>query len=111
MAHEKRRFVDRVEYITSPGFGDGPGWREKQGLSGGGPAAIVTTYGVFRFDPHSKKAVLTEIYPEVDLDTVRRETGFPLTVSPDLKTTDLPTLEELAIIRRFDPRGFWTGGR
>jgi len=109
MSHQRRRFVRRVEYITSAGFGDGPRWRETQGLSGGGPTAIVTTYGVFRFDPMTKKAVLTQVHPEVDLETVRRETGWNLTVAPDLGVTPLPTLEELALIRRFDPKGFWTG--
>jgi len=109
MSHQRRRFVRRVEYITSPGFGDGPGWREAQGLSGGGPTAIVTTYGVFRFDPTTKRAVLTQVHPEVDLETVRRETGWNLAVANDLGLTPLPTLEELALIRRFDPKGFWTG--
>ena len=109
MNHEKRRFRQQVDYITSPGFGDGPGWRERQGLAGGGPSAIVTTYGVFRFDPVSKKAVLTQIHPGVDLETVRQETDWNLVAAPDLAITPLPTLEELSLIRRFDPRGFWTG--
>ena len=110
MKHERRRFVKKVGYITSPGYGDGPGWRENQGLAGGGPAAIVTTLGVFRFDPASKKAVLTSIHPEVELDTVRRETGWNLAVAPNLEVTPLPSLDELALIRKFDPRGYWTGG-
>ena len=109
MKHERRRLVERVDYITSPGHGDGPGWRKAQGLTGGGPAAIVTTYGVFRFDPITKKAVLTRIHPEVDLEKVREETAWELTTAPDLEVTPLPTLQELAIIRKFDPRGYWTG--
>jgi glutaconate CoA-transferase subunit B len=110
MSHQRRRFVQRVDYITSPGYGDGPGWREEMGLSGGGPAAIITTHGVFRFDPKTKKAVLTRMHPEVDLDDVRRETGWDLSVSPDLETTTMPSLDEIALIRRFDPHGYWTGG-
>lgn len=109
MAHQRRRFVSKVGYITSPGFGHGPGWRESQGLAGGGPAAIVTTYGVFRFNPRTRRAFLSQIHPEVELDMVRRETGWKLEVAPDLTVTPMPTLEELALIRRFDPRGFWTG--
>ena len=111
MSHQRRRFVEKVDYITSPGYGDGPGWRESRGLAGGGPAAIVTTYGVFRFDPKTKKAVLAQIHPEVDLDDVRRETGWNMTVSPDLETTPMPSLDDIALIRRFDPRGYWTGGQ
>ena len=109
MKHERRRFVPRVDYVTSPGHGDGPDWRRNVGLSGGGPAAIVTTYGLFRFDPRTRRAVLTQIHPGVEVDTVRRETGWDVTVSSDLTETPMPTLEEIALIRRFDPRGFWVG--
>src|SRR5207253_1660078 len=50
MSHERRRLVERVSFVTSPGHGDGtPGWRERNGLLGGGPAAIITTLGVLRF--------------------------------------------------------------
>ncbi|MEW5725724.1 MAG: CoA-transferase [Thermodesulfobacteriota bacterium] len=109
MSHQRRRFVEAVSYLTSPGYGRGPGWREDQGLERGGPAAIVTTLGVFGFDPLTKRAVLTQIHPEVEIETVRRETGWDLCVSPGLVTTPLPTLDELALIRRFDPHGYWTG--
>ena len=109
MNHEKRRFVNRVDYMTSPGHGDGPGWREKNHLTGGGPTAIVTTYGIFRFDPSTRRAVLHRIHPGVEVDQVRRETGFALSVAPDLEETPMPDLEQLALIRRFDPRGYWTG--
>ncbi len=111
MSHQRRRFVQRVQYVTSPGYGSGPGWRESMGLSGGGPAAIITTLGVFRFDPATRKAVLDRIHPEVDLEDIRRETSWELEISPNLEVTPLPTLEELGLIRRFDPHGFWTGGR
>jgi glutaconate CoA-transferase, subunit B len=109
MKHERRRLVEQVDYVTSPGFGRERGWRRSQGLIGGGPSAIVTTYGVFRFDPLSRRAVLTQVHPDTDVDTVRNETGWPLVVDPDLETTTWPTLDELALIRRFDPRGYWTG--
>src|SRR5438067_2263463 len=56
MAHERRRLRARVDYITSPGFGSGPGWREQVGLPRGGPAALITTLGVFRFDPATGQA-------------------------------------------------------
>lgn len=109
MYHEKRRFVEKVDYITSPGFGDGAGWREKQGLIGGGPSAIVTSYGIMRFDPLTKRAVLAQVHPGVNPEKVCEETGWKLTISPDLKETPTPGLAELALIRKFDPRGFWTG--
>src|SRR5579859_3597711 len=61
MHHEKRRLVERVSYVTSPGFGDGPGWRERVGLPGGGPTALITTLGVFGFE--AGEAVLRSYHP------------------------------------------------
>jgi glutaconate CoA-transferase subunit B len=107
MTHQRRRLVPRVDFITSPGWGDGPGWRESQGLTRGGPAALITSLGVFRFPRQS--AVLTSLHPGVDLATVRAETGWELETAPDLAPTPAPTPAELAIIRRFDPDRFWTG--
>ncbi|MEW6266295.1 MAG: CoA-transferase [Thermodesulfobacteriota bacterium] len=109
MNHQRRRFVPRVDYVTSPGHGDGTGWRTGRNLDGGGPSALVTTYGLFRFDPATGRAVLAGLHTGVDLETVRRETGWDLAVSPELKETPRPSPEELKLIRRYDPHGFWTG--
>ena len=109
MSHEKRRLVDRVSYVTSPGHGDGtPGWRTRNGLSGGGPAAIVTTLGVLRFPAEVGEAYLASVHPGHTPDEVRAETGWDLKVGSEVRETPAPTLEELAMIRRFDPDGFWT---
>jgi glutaconate CoA-transferase subunit B len=109
MSHQRRRFVPKVGYITSPGYGNGPGWRKANGLKGGGPEAVVTTYGVFRFNEKTKKAVLTQIHPGVDMNTIKIETGWDLEVSSDLIITPAPNPEEIKLIRKFDPKGFWTG--
>lgn len=109
MNHQRRRFVPRVDFVTSPGYGSGEGWRQNQGLNGGGPAAIVTSYGVFRFTAENKTAILCQVYPGIDVEMVREETGWPLTVSPDLTVTPAPRPEELELLRRFDPQGYWTG--
>jgi glutaconate CoA-transferase subunit B len=111
MAHERRRFVPRVDYVTSPGHGDGGDWRRRVGLAGEGPAAVITTLGVFRFDAVTKEMVLASRHPGVSLDAVRAETGWPLRVSPDVAETPPPSAGALALVRRFDPDGFWTGGR
>jgi glutaconate CoA-transferase subunit B len=108
MAHERRRFLPRVDYITSPGYGDGPGWRERVGLPRGGPSAIITTLGVFRFDPGTCETVLSSLHPGVTVEDVQAHTGWPLTVAPDLVRTPPPTARELAMIARFDPDGYWT---
>jgi glutaconate CoA-transferase subunit B len=111
MAHERRRFVERVDYVTSPGFGDGGDWRRRVGLPGGGPSAVITTLGLFRFDPTTREMVLASAHPGVTVADVRAQTGWPLGTTPDVAETPPPTAEELAVIRRFDPEGFWTRDR
>lgn len=101
IAHEQRRLVERVDYVTSPGFLDGPGARERAGLRGGGPAAIITTRAVFEFDAQTKEAILVATYPGEDLATIEKETGFSFKVSPR-KQVFVPTpseLESLAKLR------------
>jgi glutaconate CoA-transferase subunit B len=109
LAHEKRRFVPRVDYVTSPGYGDGAGWRRRAGLPGGGPAAVITTLGVLRFDPDSGEMVLASVHPGVTVGDVLASTGWPLRVAAQVTQTPEPTADALAILRRFDPQGFWTG--
>jgi glutaconate CoA-transferase subunit B len=108
MAHQKRRFVPRVDYITSPGYGDGGDWRQRVGLPRGGPATVITTLGLLRFDPETKEMVLAATHPGVSIDEVLANTGWPLKVAPDVTQTPAPTEAELAMLRRFDPEGFWT---
>jgi glutaconate CoA-transferase subunit B len=109
MAHEKRRLVERVDYMTSPGFGDGQGWRERIGLRHGGPSAIITTRCVLDFESAATgEAVLRSYHPGQSIASVRAETGWDLRVAEDVHETRSPTAEELTIIRRYDPQGFWT---
>jgi glutaconate CoA-transferase subunit B len=108
MSHERRRLVERVSYVTSPGHGDGAGWRQRLGLPGGGPAAIVTTLAVLRFPEGGGEAYLASVHPGHTVEEVQAETGWDLAVAPDAGTTLAPTEEELAQIRRLDPEGFWT---
>lgn len=109
MAHEKRRFVPRVDYITSPGYGEGKGWRESVGLVRGGPSAVITTLGIFSFDPETCEMVLTSMHPGITVEMVKEQTGWPVRVSAALSMTPPPTLEELSALRRFDPDRYWTG--
>jgi glutaconate CoA-transferase, subunit B len=108
MEHEKRRFVERVDYITSPGFGSGGDWRAQQGLPRGGPAALITTLGVIRFDAQTKEALLASFHPFTCVDEIRTQTGWDLRVAPDVAPTPEPTALELSVIREIDPQGFWT---
>ncbi len=110
MSHEKRRLVDRVSFVTSPGYGDGSrGWRKRNGLLGGGPASVITTLAVLRFPEGGGEAYLDMVHPEHTVDEVLANTGWPLQVSDHVSETPAPTEAELAAIRRFDPEGFWTG--
>lgn len=109
MPHERRRFVEKVGYITSPGYGPGKRWREDQGLVRGGPSAIITTLGVLRFDPETKEAFLSQVHPGVTVDQVKEETGWDLKTAKEPTRTLPPTAQALSIIRQYDPQGFWTG--
>jgi glutaconate CoA-transferase subunit B len=105
--HERHRLRERVDYVTSPGHGDGPGWRARVGLPGGGPAAVITTLAVFRFDPETGAAKLASAHPGADVARVRAETGWA--VAPgDVPETPPPTRDELRIVRECDPLGVWT---
>jgi glutaconate CoA-transferase, subunit B len=109
MSHERRRLVERVSFITSPGHGDGtPRWRERNGLFGGGPAAIITTLCLLRFPEGGGEAYLASVHPGHTVEEVRSETAWDLKVAEGVKETSPPTAAELAAIRRFDPDGFWT---
>jgi glutaconate CoA-transferase subunit B len=108
MSHEKRRFVPRVDYITSPGYGEGGTWRQDVGLPRGGPSTVITTLGLLRFDPDTKEMVLVSTHPGVEVETVVENTGWPLKVTSDLTSTPAPTKSELEILARFDPNKYWT---
>jgi len=105
--HNSRRLVERVAYVTSPGNGDGPGWRKRQGLPRGGPSAIITTKAILRFGEDGG-AYVASIHPGISADHVRSNTGWPVRFAPDCTTTAEPTEEELRVIRSIDPTGFWT---
>jgi glutaconate CoA-transferase subunit B len=108
MPQERHRFAERVHYITSPGFGDGGEWRRRVGLPGGGPAAVITTLGVFRFAADTREMILASYHPGQSVESVRAATGWDLRVAPDVRETPTPTPEEIAIVRDCDPDGFWT---
>ena len=108
MAHERRRLVEKVSYITSPGYGTGGGWRKEVGLPRGGPWAVITTKGIMRFDPDSGEAYLASYHPGVTLEDIRDNTGWDIYIPTDVAMTEPPSPQELMIIRRYDPLGHWT---
>jgi len=91
--HSTRTLVERLDFVTTVGHGDGPGARERLGLRGAGPTAVITDLGVLEPDAGTRELTLTQLHPETTVDEVRRATGWPLRVAPsaDLAVTDPPT--------------------
>jgi glutaconate CoA-transferase subunit B len=103
----KRTFVEKVDYVTSPGFLAGPGAREKAGLPGQGPLGVVTDMAVFGFDGRTCEMTLETLHPGVTLDDVRTASGFDIAVAPSLRTTPPPTAADLEVLRGIDPQGVY----
>lgn len=109
MPLQKRRFLEKVDYISSPGYLSGYDSREKAGLKRGGPAAIITNKCIFRFDETSKEAYLYSVHPGVTIEEVRGEVSWDLIVPDVVKTTEPPTVTQIAIIRKLDPNQIYIG--
>ena len=97
--HARRTLVEKLDFVTTVGHGDGPGSRERLGFRGGGPSAVITDLGVLEPDAETKRLALTQIYSGVEVDQVREQTGWELEVAGDLQVTEPPTAEELAKLR------------
>jgi len=108
LEHAKHRLPERVSYITSPGNGDGRGWRKRVGLPRGGPSAVITSKAVLRFDAKSGEAYLASRHPGVEVDDILANTGWKLRVAEDVSETVPPNAAELKAIRQYDTKGFWT---
>lgn len=98
----KRTFVEQVDFITSLGYGTGPGDRESLGLRGKGPVRVITDLGVLEPDPATRELTLTSVHPGVDVDAVRAAVGWDLAVAAGLGTTPDPTAEELKELRELE---------
>jgi len=100
MKHEKRRFTDRVDYITSVGWGDGPDYRRRAGLDPDkGPRAVVTEMGVMRFDDNTKRMYLAEFFTGTTPNEIRDNTGFDLDVERAVESAP-PPREVLEVLLR-----------
>jgi glutaconate CoA-transferase, subunit B len=109
MNHERRRFVEKVRHMTSPGFGEGGDWRTRMRLAGGGPARVITSMGIFSFERKTREMELLSNHPGVSIEEIKNETGWPLKISSHVSETVAPTEPELAAVRKYDPKRVWTG--
>lgn len=108
--HQKRRFPERVEFMTSAGFIDGKDAREIRGLRGGGMLAVVTDIGILEPDD-SGEMTLTALHTGRMAEEAKANTGWDLKVASSLKTTEEVTKKELKILREeLDPTGIYLKG-
>ncbi len=100
MRHDKRRFIEEVDFITTPGYLTGPGAREAAGLPPGtGPYRVVTTLAVMGYHPESKRMMLLSTQPGITVDDVIENTGFELLVADEVIENPPPSDEELRVLR------------
>lgn len=107
LEHSRQRLPARVSYITSPGNGEGQGWRKRIGLPRGGPSAVITTKAVLRFG-NDGEGFLSSTHPGVEVDDVLANTGWKLRIAEEVRQTPQPSEAELKAIRDYDQQGFWT---
>jgi len=109
--HEKRRFPEKCAYVTSPGYLNGPEGRKEAGLNNAYPdITLVTDLAVMAVNKSTGKLQVVKLMPGVTLIKVQENTGFPITAIPNLTTVDLPTEEDLRILRQeVDPDGEYLG--
>jgi glutaconate CoA-transferase, subunit B len=96
-----RSFVERVDFVTSVGYGAGPGDRERLGLTGAGPQKIITDLGVLEPHPQTLEFTLTGLYPGITVAEVRERTGWDLAVAAEPEIVAVPSAAELAALRAF----------
>jgi glutaconate CoA-transferase, subunit B len=104
MPHSPRTFVERIDFVTSVGYGDGPGARERLGFRGKGPTTVITDLGVLEPDAETNELTLTQLHEGVSADQVQEATGWALEVAAEPRRTDPPTDEELAALRELTSR-------
>jgi acyl CoA:acetate/3-ketoacid CoA transferase len=104
--HTPRLYVEKVDFISGPGYLDGPGAREKAGCpQGGGPRYVITPICIFDFDDETKMMHLKSVHPGTKVEEVMNKTGFTPIVPENVPKTEPPTVEEVAFMRAMDPDG------
>jgi glutaconate CoA-transferase subunit B len=108
MRLKRRAFVDKLDFLTSPGHLTGGDSRVRVGLPGGGPELVITDKAILNFSNPEREMQLSELYPGVTVAEVQAEVGWPLRLAETIKKTAAPTAEELHLIRdEVDPQGMY----
>ncbi|PFH20476.1 MULTISPECIES: CoA-transferase subunit beta [Burkholderia] len=108
MKHERRRFVEQVDFVTSPGFLKGNTSRHDSGLYAGGMFRVVTDLGLFGFAPDTKALQVIALHEGVTLEQVNDNTGFRVAGAREIAVTEPPSARELAVVRELDPDKLYT---
>jgi len=108
-AHERRRFVPRVDFVTSPAWLDGDDARRRAGLLFGGVSRVVTTLGVLGFEPGTRRMRIEATHPGVTTQQIRENTGFELGEAERVAVTEPPRDDELSMLRALDPERRFLG--
>jgi len=109
MKHERRRFVERVDFVTSPGFLRGGESRAQAGLPAGGMFRVITDLAVLGFDDETRRMKVLALHPGVTAEQVQENTGFELIIDSHADTTAPPTGRELGALRELDPDKLYIG--
>ena len=108
MRLKRRAFVDKLDFLTSPGHLTGGDSRARLGLPGGGPELVISDKAILNFDNPNREMQLTHLYPGVTLENVRAEVGWPLRVAETIQEIAAPSAEELRLIREeVDPHAMY----
>ncbi|MFZ5643266.1 MAG: CoA-transferase, partial [Bacillota bacterium] len=107
MRQDKTKFVDRLDFLTTPGYLSGPGAREEAGLpSGGGPYRVITQLAVYGYGEDTRRMKLVSLHPGVTVDEVQNNSSFEILVPEgEIPVTSVPAAEELDLLRSLDPAG------
>lgn len=111
MRQDRRRFVNKLPFITTPGYLTGPGAREAAGLpEGTGPYRVITQLGVYGFDEGTRRLMLLSRHPGVRVEDIQASSEFEIIIPADVPESLPPTPEERRILREIDPTGLVIGG-
>ena len=99
MPHKRRSFVERLDFVTSPGFVTGGESRANLRVPGAGPEAVITDLGVLHFSTDNHEMELISLHPGASLEQVRENTSWPLRLAARLSQTEPPSNEELRVLR------------
>ncbi|HSJ59464.1 MAG TPA: CoA-transferase [Anaerolineae bacterium] len=104
MNQDRRRFVEQLDFLTTPGYLTGPGAREEAGLPlESGPYRVVTQLGVYDFDEETRRLRLVACHPGVTVDEVQANSGFEIVIPDEVGVTQPPTAEERRLLGEIDP--------